>query len=37
MAGIRKAASKTIPDCYDMEKETTAKVKTKILSAVEEM
>ena len=37
IASIRKAAGKTIPDAYDMEKETSAKVKTKMLAAVEEM
>lgn len=37
IASIRKAASKTIPDCYDTERETTEKVKAKILTAVEDL
>ena len=28
IANIRQAASKTIPDCYDSERENSAKVKT---------
>ena len=37
IVAIKKAAAKTIPVCYDTERETTEKVKAKILTAVEDL